>query len=89
MPHSRYSSAEIVQRGQGLYDQRIRAQVETGHQGQFLVLDIETGDYEIDADDVLAIQRAKTKHPDAALYIVRIGSPTAYRLGAQPLGTPL
>ena len=88
MSHARYSSAEIVQRGQVLYDQRIRAQVETCHQGQFLVLDIETGDYEIDADDVRAVQRAKTKHPDAALYIVRIGSPTAYRLGAQPLGTP-
>jgi hypothetical protein len=87
MPHARYSSAEIVQRGQVLYDQQIRAQVEPGHQGQFLVLDIETGDYEIDADDVRAVQRAKTKHPDAALYIVRIGSPTAYRIGSQPLGT--
>jgi hypothetical protein len=88
MPHPRYSSAEIVQRGQVLYDQRIRAQVEARHQGKFLVLDIETGDYEIDADDVIAVQRAKTKHPDAAFYIVRIGSPTAYRLGSQPLGTP-
>ena len=74
--------------GQVLYDQQLRAQVEARHQGQFLVLDIETGDYEIDADDVLAVQRAKTKHPDAAFYIVRIGSPTAYRLGFQPLGIP-
>jgi hypothetical protein len=88
MPHPRYASAEIVQRGQDLYDQRIRAQVETRHPGQFLVLDIETGDYEIDADDVIAVQRAKTKHPEAAFYIVRIGSPTAYRLGSQPLGAP-
>jgi len=88
MPHPRYSSAEIVQRGQDLYDQRIRAQVEARHPGQFLVLDIETGDYEIDADDVIAVQQAKTKHPEAAFYIVRIGSPTAYRLGYQPLGAP-
>jgi len=88
MTHPRYSSAEIVQRGQALYEQQLRALVEARHQGKFLVLDIETGDYEIDADDVRAVQRAKTKHPDAALYIVRIGSPTAYRVGAQPLGTP-
>ena len=88
MPHPRYSSAEIVQRGQALYEQRLRAQVEARHQGKFLVLDIETGDYEIDADDVSAVQRAKTKYPDAAFYIVRIGSPTACRLGYQPWGTP-
>ena len=87
MPHPRYSSAEIVQRGQALYEQQLRALVEARHQGKFLVLDIETGDYEIDADDVSAVQRAKTRHPDAAFYIVRIGSPTAYRLGYQPWGT--
>jgi hypothetical protein len=87
MPHPRYSSAEIVQRGQVLYDQQIRAHVEASDPGKFLVLDIETGDYEIDADDVAALQRAKAKHPDAALYILRVGTPTAYRLGGQRLDT--
>jgi len=80
MPHPRYASAEIVQRGQVLYDQQIRAHVEASHPGKFLVLDIETGDYEIDADDVAALQRAKAKHPDAAFYILRVGAPTAYRV---------
>lgn len=85
MPHPRYTSAEIVQRGHTLYEQQIRTQVETQHAGAFLILDVETGDYEIDAEDVRALQRAKAKHPDGAFYIVRIGSPTAYRLGAQPV----
>jgi hypothetical protein len=85
MPHPRYASAEIVQRGQTLYDQQIRAQVEPQHAGDFLILDVETGDYEIDAEDVQALQRAKAKHPDGAFYIVRIGAPTAYRIGAHPL----
>lgn len=87
MPHARFSSTEIAQRGQALYDQQLRAQMEASHPGQFLVLDIETGDYEIDVDDVAAIQRAKAKHPDAALYILRVGAPTAYWLGGQRLGT--
>jgi hypothetical protein len=85
MPHPRYASAEIVQRGQTLYEQQIRAQVEAHHMGDFLILEVETGDYEIDAEDVQALQRARAKHPDGAFYIVRIGSPTAYRLGAQPV----
>ena len=83
MPHPRYTSAEIVQHGQALYDQKIRAQVEPRHAGKFLVLDIETGEYEVDATDVVALKRAKEKNPDAALYILRVGSSTAYRLGRQ------
>jgi hypothetical protein len=88
MPHRRFSSAEIVQRGQALYDEHIRAKVEAGHQGKFLAVDIETGEYEIDVDELIALQRAKAKHPEAALYLVRIGSPTAYRLGGQRMVTP-
>ena len=88
MPHLRFSSAEIVQRGQALYDERIRGKVEASHQGKFLAVDIETGEYEIDVDELAALKRAKAKHPDAALYLLRIGSSTAYRLGGQRLVTP-
>ena len=88
MPHPRFSSAEIVQRGQVLYDEHIRGKVEANHQGKFLVVDIETGEYEIDVDELAALKRAKAKHPDAALYLLRIGSSTAYRLGGQRMVTP-
>ena len=81
MPHPRYSSPEIVRRGQALYEQRLRAQVAAGNMGKFLVLDIETEEYEIDTDERAALQRAKAKRPDAPLYLLRIGSSTAYRLG--------
>lgn len=48
MPHPRYSSHEIVERGQAFCEQQLRAQVEPGNIGKFLVIDIETGEYEID-----------------------------------------
>ena len=81
MPHPRYSSLEIARRGQTLYEQQLRAQVAADNAGKFLVLDIETGEYEIDADERAALTRAKAKRPDTPLYLLRIGSPTAYRLG--------
>jgi hypothetical protein len=81
MAHPRCSSDEIVERGQALYDQQIREKVEPQHKGKFLVLDIETGDYEIDTDSVSALERATAKHPDPALYLVRVGFPTAVTLG--------
>ena len=83
MSHPRYTSDEIVHRGQVLSDQQIRRQVEASHKGKFLVLDIETGEYEIDADELAALKRAKAKNPDAALYILRVGYSTAYRVGGQ------
>jgi len=81
MPHSRYTSDKILQRGEELYEQQIRSRVEKENRGKFLVLDIETGEYEIDTDKLAALERAKPKHPDPALYILRIGYPSTVKLG--------
>ncbi len=87
MPHPRYSSDEIAQRGQTLYEQQIRTKIDESEKGKFLVLDIETGQYEIDVDELAALKRAKVKNPDAALYILRVGYATAYKLGTRGLVT--
>ena len=81
MSHPRFTSEEIARRGQALYEERLRAVVDARDRGKFLVLDIETGEYELDVDELAALQRAKRKNPDAALYILRIGYPAAYRIG--------
>ena len=78
-----YSGSEIVQRGQEIYERAIRPQVEASHKGEFLVINIETGEYEMDADEVAAGKRAKAKYPDAALFSMRVGYRAAYRLGAR------
>jgi hypothetical protein len=81
MPQTRYGREEIIRRGQALYDEQIRSQVEAGNRGKFLALDIETGDYELDTDELAALRRAKAKNGDAVLYLLRVGYPTTYRLG--------
>ncbi len=80
--HTRFSNEEITSRGQTLYDEQIRASVEPQHDGRFLVLDIDTGEYEIADAAVDAIRRMKARYTNPALYILRIGRSTAYRLGA-------
>ncbi len=82
MPHTRYTSDEIVRRGQALYEQQIRPKVEPQSRGKFLVLDVDTGEYEVDSDKLAAFERAAGKHPDPALYILRIGYPSAVKLGS-------
>ena len=83
MPYANYTTEEVAARGEAIYAEQIRAQVEVGNKGKFLVLDIETGDYEIDAEDLQATLRMLSKRPAAVLYGLRIGYSTAYRLGGR------
>ena len=85
MGHPRYSSEEIVRRGQEWYEREIRSKVEEGNKGKNLIIDIETGEYEIDDDQLAAAHRALAKHPGAALYGMRIGYRRWIRSGTAPL----
>ncbi len=81
MPYAKHSPEEVERLGEEIYAQQIRSAVEAGNKGKFVVIDIETGDYEVDEDDLQATKRILAKRPDAVLYGVRIGHPTAYTLG--------
>jgi hypothetical protein len=74
---------QVVKRGQEIYEQHIRALVEPQHKGKLLVINVETGEYEMDADAVVAAKRARARFADAPLFTVRVGYPTAYRLGSR------
>ncbi|MCC6446494.1 MAG: hypothetical protein IT210_23955 [Armatimonadetes bacterium] len=88
MPRPRYSAEEIARRGREWYDRCIRDRVEADHRGQFLVLDIETGEYEIDSDDLAASKRLLTRLPSAELYGLRVGYPAAYHLAGRFKAVP-
>ena len=81
MQISQDTGKEIVRRGQEIYERAIRAQVEPEHKGKLLVINIETGEYEMDADDAAALDRAKARFGRAKTFTLRVGYPTAYRLG--------
>jgi hypothetical protein len=82
MPYSGYTTEEVGRRGQAMYEQQIRDKVEAENAGKFLVMDITTGAYEIDEDDLAASDRLLARNPDGVLYGLRIGYPAAYRIGA-------
>src|SRR5438093_5907407 len=82
MPHPRFSTEEIYRRGRALYEEQLKDQVETEENiGKEIVIDIETGDHEIDADGQAASHRLLARHPGAALYGARIGYNAVYTLG--------
>lgn len=74
---------EIARRGNEIYQRNIRSQVMPQHKGQFLILDILSGDYEIDADDMSAEERLRARRPDGVLFGLRIGYTSAYTLAGR------
>jgi hypothetical protein len=80
-PQPRYSKEEFARRGDEIYERDIRPRVEVGDEGKFVVIDIETGVYEIDMDELAASDRLLARNPNAQLWITRVGSRYARRFG--------
>jgi hypothetical protein len=87
MGHPRYTKEEIATRGKAIYERRIRDKVEPENNGKFLIIDIETGEYEIDEDDFAASRRAHAKHPDGAFFGMRVGYRSSGTIGASVAGS--
>ncbi len=75
---------DLARRGEEYYDKFLRAKLEPGHRGEYLYLDVETGEYELDADEVAAMERATARHPDSVFYILRVGYPASVYIGGSP-----
>ena len=82
MQPENYAKNEIEKRGRELYERSIRAQVEiAANIGKIVSIDIETGDYEVDADLLTAGDRLLARHPEAAIWGERIGYDAVYAVG--------
>ncbi|MFN7788278.1 MAG: hypothetical protein ACK5QY_07565 [Pseudanabaena sp.] len=81
--HPRYSKEEFAQRGDLIYQTQIRPQVEADNHGKIVAIDIETGDFEVDAREIAACNKLEARHPDAQIWIVKVGSRHVRRFGGR------
>jgi hypothetical protein len=80
MSESQTSVEDIVARGEELYWREIHHKLPPESDGKFVVIDVNSGDYELDARDAEATMRLLARRPGAMTYGIRIGHPTAYTL---------
>lgn len=78
-----HNADEIGWIGEEIYYRTIRSHVMPQHKGEFLVLDINTGDYEMGMDDLQVEKRLRSRRPDGILYGLRIGYTSAYTLAGR------
>lgn len=76
------SREEVARRAKQLYESSIRQQVEVKKNiGKMVIIDIETGDYEVDETGLKASRNLSKKHPNARLFGIRIGYNVAVSFG--------
>jgi hypothetical protein len=79
----RYSKEEFARLGDAIYESTVRPLLKPNDNGKFAAIDIETGKYEIDADDVEVLERLSKRIPSAQIWLVRIGSRYLDRFGGR------
>lgn len=81
----RYSKEEFARRGDAIYERDVRPRLKDEDMGKFVAIDIETGNYEIDPDELTACDRLRARIPNAQTWLVRAGSPYVHRFGGHGL----
>lgn len=77
----RYSKEEFARLGDEIYERDIRP-LESDNLGKIVAIDIETGAWEMDTNEITASARLEERYPDAQIWIVRVGCRNVRRFGA-------
>lgn len=79
----RYSKEDFARRGDELYESQVRPHLTTADGGKFAAIDIETGAYELDANELEACDKLTARVPGAQIWLVRVGSRFLHRFGGR------
>ena len=74
------SPDKIAEAGEKIYLERHKASLEPAHKGEFVAIDVVTGEGYVGRFPEEAIQRAKEAAPHAVLHLIRIGAPGAFKV---------
>ena len=75
------TDAEVCAQGEKIYRECIRPTLTEADIGIFVTIDINSGDYEIDADDISGGLKLRARTPGSSYYGLRVGYSAAYFFG--------
>jgi hypothetical protein len=79
----RYSKEEFARCGDAIYEKEVRPQLKASDEGKFAAIDIDSGEFAIDADELRAGNKLRKRLPEAQIWIVRVGSRSVHRIGGR------
>jgi len=77
----RYPKEEFARRGDQVYETQVRPHLKAEDQGKFAAVDIETGAYEVDVDELAACDKLTARLTEAQIWMVKVGSLYVHRFG--------
>jgi hypothetical protein len=79
----RYDKEEFARLGDATYEMQVRPHLTTEDEGKFAAVDIESGAYAIDEDELEPCDKLSARVPDAQIWLVRVGSRYLHRFGGR------
>ena len=76
---------ETARLGKEIYERDIRSQVEPGHRGRVVAIDVDSGEYAIADTASAAAKRLRAQRPDAGVWLMRVGYQTLRHFGGSSL----
>jgi hypothetical protein len=81
----RYSKEEFARRGDALVESKVRPHLTPADSDKFVAIDIETGEYELDKNEMKAVQRLRKRIPDPQIWLVHVSLGYLHRFGGHGL----
>ena len=78
----------IAKKGSKIY-KKIKGNYDPKYHGQYLAIEVKSGDIFLGKDGVEAMEKAEKKYPDTVFYLQKIGFDTAERIFQSWSGTTL
>jgi hypothetical protein len=69
----------LATKGEALYATGIKARVEPAHFGEYVAIEVDSGEYFLGRTLIEAGEKARATYPDRVFHFIKIGSPVAQR----------
>ena len=80
-----YSKEEFARRGDALVESKVRPNLTAADADKFVAIDIVTGEYELDKDEMKAADRLRKRVPDPQIWLVHVTLGYLHRFGGHGL----
>ena len=77
----KYDKVTFARMGDAAYENIVQPQLSDGDRGKYVAIDIDTNDFQIDADEMRACDQLRERNSQAQIWLVKIGSRYLHRFG--------
>jgi hypothetical protein len=81
----RYSKKEFARRGDALVESKVRPHLTAADADKFVAIDIETGEYELDKNEMKAAERLRKRLADPQIWLIHVTLGYLHRFGGHGL----